>query len=324
MNNKNKKIPKELKRLSPFFHDIELEENINIAPEIYRIRNARNMFFPPLLKLFGGSLKGLKVLDAGCNCGGFSFEASKRGAKKVIGIDSNKKNIEQANAIKKYMKNTNTNFIKMNIEDIGEKDFGKFDLTIMAGLIYHLENPIGVMEKISKVTKSAILIDSHIHYSNNDQEEDIPSWWMLNDMDENNLEGLFEKDEILSSEKYLEFEKQSKVDYKNLKNQFKPSPQTERDIEFIKNQTPHPSEQKSNKYEVGAYEKSNLALIPNKKALYKLVRRFGFEDILEIIPHRFSSIPYKRKYRISFIAMKRDEQSKFPISKYQSMIEEDK
>jgi len=314
------KIPKELQSFAPFFHDIDLGNGFNTAPEIYRMRDAINLFFPPLLKLFGGSFRGLRILDIGCNCGGFSFEASKYGAKEVIGIDAGEKNIEQANAIKKYLRLKNIKFLKMNVEEINEKDLGKFDLTILAGVFYHLENPIGTMKKVSDVTKSTILVDSHVHYSTA-QNEDIPSWWMLNDMDEKDLEGLFVGDEILSVEKYLEFEKRTKVDYSKLQNQSVPSPHTERDLEFIQKYIPHPSKDISDEYEIGASDKNNLSLIPNKKALFKLVRYFGFEDILEVVPHRFSAIPYKMKYRVGFFAMKRDKNGLFPISEYQKLRE---
>lgn len=242
------------------------------------------------------------------------------GAKEVIGIDTDEKNTKQANAIKKYLRLKNIKFLKMNAEEINEKDLGKFDLTILAGVLYHMENPIGTMKKVSDVTKSTILIDSYVHSS--DQNEDIPSWWMLNDMDENDLEGLFVGDEILSAEKYLEFEKRTKIDYSKLQNQFIPSPHTERDLEFIQKYIPHPSRDVFEKYEIGASTRNNLSLIPNKKALFKLVRYFGFEDILEIVPHRFSAVPYKMKYRVGLLAIRRDKNGPFPISEYQKITED--
>lgn len=140
-------------------------------------------------------------------------------------------------------------------------------------------------------------------------------------MDENDLEGLFVGDEILSKERYLEFEKKTKVDYTKLQNQFIPSPHIERDLEFIQKYIPHPSKEISEQYEIGASGKNNLALIPNKKALFKLIRYVGFEDILEVIPHRFSAVPYKRKYRVGLLAMKRNKNGPFKISEYQELID---
>lgn len=165
-----------------------------------------------------------------------------------------------------------------------------------------MEDPIGTMKKIADITNSVILVDSHIHHSS-PADEDIPSWWMLNDMDEKDSEGLLVGDEVLSIEKYLEFESKTKVDYNNLQNKFILSPQTERDLEFIKKYFPHPSQANFKEYKIGASSKFNLALIPNKKALYKLVRSVGFEDILEVVPHRFVNIPYKIKCRLSFFLL---------------------
>ncbi len=316
---RNNKIPKELQKMTPFFHDIDLGDGFNTAPEIYRMRNAIQLFFPALLKLFGGTLNGLRILDVGCNCGGFSFEASKYKPKEIVGIDTDEDNINQANAIKKYLKIKNIKFLKLSVEEINKKDLGEFDIVILAGILYHLKNPISTMTKISEVAKSVLLVDSHVHYSTT-QEEDIPSWWMLNDMDENDFEGLFVGDEILSVKNYLKFEEGRKIDYGKLQNQFILSPHSEKDLEFITKYIPHPSQEFFSKYKIGASDKNNLALIPNKKALYKLIRYFGFEDILEIVPHRFSGIPYKRKYRVGFFAIRRDKNGFFPISEYQKLF----
>lgn len=88
------------------------------------MREAVNLFFPPLLKLFGGSLKDFRILNVGCNCSGFSFEASKYGPKEIIGIDADVKNIRQANAIKKYLQTKNVNFLKLNAEEVSKKILG--------------------------------------------------------------------------------------------------------------------------------------------------------------------------------------------------------
>jgi len=170
------KIPNELKKLAPFFHDIDLGNGFNTAPETYRMRSAIQLFFPPLLKLFGGSFKGLKILDVGCNCGGFSFEANKYGPEEIIGIDADESNINQANAIKKYLETPSIEFLKLKAEEISKKELGKFDITILAGILYHLEDPLGTMTKIAEVTKSTLLVDSHVHYSTA-SDEDVPSWW---------------------------------------------------------------------------------------------------------------------------------------------------
>lgn len=314
-----KKIPEELKKMGPFFHDIDLGNGFNTAPEIYRMRNAVNFFFPPLLKLFGGSLKGLRILDVGCNCGGFSFEASKHGAKEILGIDADEKNINQANAIKKYLQTPNVEFMHLRAEELDKKKVGEFDIVILAGILYHLENPISTMAKISGITKSTLMVDCHVHYSTG-QDEDIPSWWMLNDMDGGDLEGLFVNDEILSAQKILGIQKNIPVNYNQLQYQFMPSPHTMRDMKLIRECLPHPGLETMEEYNIGAADQGGLVLVPNKKAVFKLIRYFGFEDILEVVPHRFSGIPYTSHYRIGLLAFKRTDSGAFHVSEYQQLF----
>ncbi|MGH2699183.1 MAG: DUF1698 domain-containing protein, partial [Actinomycetota bacterium] len=48
------------------------------------------------MELCGGSLRGKRVLDLGCNAGFWSLEALDRGADFVLGIDGRDMHIEQA------------------------------------------------------------------------------------------------------------------------------------------------------------------------------------------------------------------------------------
>jgi len=307
------KIPHELGHLAPFFHDIDLGNGYNTAPETNRMKEIENMFFPVLCALFGGDLRGRKILDVGCNCGGFSFAAIKYGAKEVTGVDSDPGNIEQANMIRTYLGVNNAKFIQMRAEDIDLKNVGEFDITIVAGLLYHLSDPLGVVKRISAVTKSVMMVDSHVHYSSDTTNEDMPSWWMLTDTDKNDFDGLFVGEKDFTS-KYLNFEKYNPIDYSKLPNQFVASPHTSNDMKFISNNIPQANGQIRFDCNIGSATPGELVLIPNKKALIRLIRSNGFEDIVEIIPQRFASIPYISKYRIGLFAIKRKKGGKFPIS----------
>ncbi len=318
MPKNNRKLPLELQKLSPYFHDIDLGDGLNTAPEIWRLRPALNSFFPPLLKIFGGSFDGLKVIDVGCNCGGFSFAAVAHGAKEVLGIDADDLNIKQANALKKFLKYENITFKKTLFNKI-DKNLGKFDLAILAGIMYHLQDPIGAMSKIVELQPSVIFIDSHVHFSSNANEEDMPSWWMLPDTDQGDLDGLFVNDQVLNKKKYLEFEKNNLVNYNYLPNNYFGSPHSQRDLAFIKNETPHPDNKTILKYAIRSSGTHDVSLVPNKKALIKLLRYFGYEDILEIVPQRFSNEPYMLKHRIALIATKRTVNGAFPISEFHKL-----
>lgn len=298
---KNVVCPEELKPFGPFYHDIDLGAGYNTAPESRRMKNAELMFWKPILKVCGGSLEGKRVLDVGCNCGGFSFLAQRAGAKEVVGIDIRQENIEQAKAIQRYLGIDNITFAIENINNITPEKYGQFDLVILAGIAYHLVNPIESFKIISKVCSDVMFVDSRIHFSSDPQKDDIASWWMLADSDRNDATGL--DDGLVDKQAYYQFERRVPVDYNILKSNQILSPQTERDIKFIN------ESQVNEKFEqipegLCSEEVGELVMMPNEKALIYLMRNVGFNDIVKILPKRFAEERYVRNYRVCYLGMK--------------------
>ncbi len=181
-------IQKELNRLAPFHHKIDLPYKLSTyMPEVLskkitftRVDNLVKHGFPSLLEACGGSLEGLRILDAACNCGGFVMEAVKYGSKSVLGIDIANHYIEQANFIKQAKGLENVEFKLMDIEDVEESSLGLFDITFCFGILYHLENPIHAMRQLSSVTRKIILVDTDIYINENPQNDDKEPLWMMN------------------------------------------------------------------------------------------------------------------------------------------------
>src|SRR5438874_11343056 len=59
-----------------------------------RHRQRRRYFFDALLHTCGGSLKGLRVLDLGCNAGFWSLAAIEGGCDLVYGVDGRAMHVE--------------------------------------------------------------------------------------------------------------------------------------------------------------------------------------------------------------------------------------
>ncbi len=108
-----------------------------------------------------GNLNGKSVLDVACNDGWYGFQAAKEGAH-VTGIDGRQDAIERAKLIADYYQYTNTNHIVGNIE-IGGDPIGEFDATLFYGILYHLANPITVIQEIGKSTKRIMAVQTFIH-----------------------------------------------------------------------------------------------------------------------------------------------------------------
>lgn len=91
-------------------------------------------------------MKGLKVLDIGCNAGFFSLEAKRRGAEYVLGIDINSKFIGMAkeNASKESLD------VDFRVADMTKLDVDvKFDIIIFTSALHYIESPHSLFKAIA-------------------------------------------------------------------------------------------------------------------------------------------------------------------------------
>jgi SAM-dependent methyltransferase len=176
-------IREEVRRLAPFAHEIELPFGLTTyVPEVSwrdleraRVPALKEILWPSLLGHFGGSLAGLRVLDTGCNCGGFSVAASGSGAEHVLGIDVVDRYLEQANFVKAALDLDNVEFRKLAVEELDPEEVGQFDVTLCLGLLYHFENPVLSMQRLAAVTNRLMVIDTDLDATTADGP-----YWRLN------------------------------------------------------------------------------------------------------------------------------------------------
>lgn len=107
--------------------------------------------------------KNKRVLDVGCLDGQYSFFAEKKGAREVLSIDI----IEKAKNKSAYPQGAYTNeaylyahkvlkskakyIFPYSVYNITPEDFGKFDIVLFLGVLYHLAHPLLALENINRV-----------------------------------------------------------------------------------------------------------------------------------------------------------------------------
>jgi tRNA (mo5U34)-methyltransferase len=119
-------------------------------------------FFDPLVDLFGGSLKGKRVLDLGCNAGFWSLQAIEAGCDYVLGIDGRQMHIDQANLVFE-VKQVDKSRYQFRTGNVFTEDFsreGPFDVVLCLGLLYHVSRPVELFEKISAVNTDVLVVDT--------------------------------------------------------------------------------------------------------------------------------------------------------------------
>jgi len=98
------------------------------------------------------------VLDIGAWDGFFSFEAERRGAARVLATDSfawegvnvgSKQGFELARqALGSKVEDLHVDPTELSPEAVG----GTFDVVLFLGVLYHLRDPLGVLERVASVT----------------------------------------------------------------------------------------------------------------------------------------------------------------------------
>jgi tRNA (mo5U34)-methyltransferase len=113
------------------------------------------------LPYFGlpSDMTGMRVLDIGHAEGFFSFEAERRGAAEIIGIDNYPPMNRKFNLCK-YAQNSQANSYMASVYDLDPKKFGTFDIVFFFGVLYHLRNPILALEKIAGICTGTILLQT--------------------------------------------------------------------------------------------------------------------------------------------------------------------
>jgi tRNA (mo5U34)-methyltransferase len=147
----------EVERLS-WWHTIDLGDGI-VTPGIDDSpRKLERLRLPQ-------DMTGKSVLDIGAWDGFFSFEAEKRGASRVMAIDSyawngstwgSKRGFELARATL----GSKVEDREMEVLDISPAEIGTFDIVLFLGVLYHMRHPLLVLEKLASVTGELLVLET--------------------------------------------------------------------------------------------------------------------------------------------------------------------
>lgn len=122
-------------------------------------------------------LTGKTVLDIGCNAGFYCIEMKRRGAARVLGIDTDETYLAQARFVAEVC-GESIEFRRMSVYQVaGLKE--KFDLVLFMGVLYHLRHPLLALDLLYEhAVKDLLVAQSLLRGSPEVEplENDYPFW----------------------------------------------------------------------------------------------------------------------------------------------------
>jgi tRNA (mo5U34)-methyltransferase len=170
----NRPLQEKIEKLGPWFHNIDLG-GVWTAPDHF-LGDYPGEKFRRFADHLPADLTGKSVLDIGCNAGFYSMEMKRRGAERVLGIDSDDRYLAQAAFAAETLGYSNIEFRNLSVYDVGALK-ETFDVVIFMGVLYHLRHPLLALDLIREHVAGDILLFQSMQRGSNqllDLEEDYP------------------------------------------------------------------------------------------------------------------------------------------------------
>jgi tRNA (mo5U34)-methyltransferase len=119
---------------------------------------------------------GLRVLDIGCRDGFFSFAMESRGAD-VVGVDYAPSDTTGFEIAAKIL-DSKVEYIVENVYDLDPQKYGRFDVVLFLGVLYHLRNPLLALDRIRQMLNpdGLLFVESQLSTDERVHSLDIPVW----------------------------------------------------------------------------------------------------------------------------------------------------
>ena len=170
----------------PWFHSIELAPGL-VTPGRDDTRRRVDVLRLP------GDLTGRSVLDVGAWDGFFSFEAERRGARRVVATDSfawsgsgwsTKAGFELA----RVALGDRVEDVDVDVLDLEPEVLGRFDVVLCLGVLYHMRHPLLALERVAAVTGGMLVLETLVDltwtrrpaaafYPSHELGLDPTNWW---------------------------------------------------------------------------------------------------------------------------------------------------
>ena len=115
-----------------------------------------------LEQAFPQGLAALDAIDLAAHQGWFSMQLAAAGLSRVTGVDQRASHVEDSRLMAELLGHDQLRFLHSDIFDLDTDALGQFDLVLMLGLLYHLENPVGALRLARALCKQLCVLETQI------------------------------------------------------------------------------------------------------------------------------------------------------------------
>ena len=176
MNLTTHEIEQRVRSLGQWFHNIDLH-GVKTAPDHF-LGDYPNVKWQRFAHAVPQDLTGKSVLDIGCNAGFYSIEMKKRGAARVVAVDSDEMYLNQGRFAAQVSGYPDIEFRNLSVYDVGQLG-EKFDLVIFMGVLYHLRHPLLALDTLYDTVVGDMLLFQSMQRGSKDVApvEENPQFW---------------------------------------------------------------------------------------------------------------------------------------------------
>src|SRR4051812_22354529 len=150
-------IAAKARALGEWFHNIDLG-GISTAPNHF-LGDYPRVKWNRFAHSIPADLSGKTVLDIGCNAGFYSIEMKRRGAARVVGLETSTAYLNQARFAAQIC-GADIEFRQMSVYDVARLE-ERFDIVLFMGVFYHLRHPLLALDLIhANVAKDVLVFQS--------------------------------------------------------------------------------------------------------------------------------------------------------------------
>jgi tRNA (mo5U34)-methyltransferase len=147
-------IEERVAALGEWFHNLDLA-GVRTAPNHF-LGDYPAFKWRAFAHAIPSDLRGMTVLDVGCNAGFFSIEMKRRGADRVVGIDSDPGYLAQARFAAE-VSGVDVELRQLSVYDVGKLG-ERFDLVLFMGVLYHLRHPLLALDRLHEHVVGSTLV----------------------------------------------------------------------------------------------------------------------------------------------------------------------